>query len=259
MTSISTIRTWGWFPSQGGGGNTSISSIRTWGWFFDDDGGGGVIFLNIPFKIPVEHTQLLKQNNNIPVGHLGLLEGNNRLPTETLGGAGLIGDDSQIPVELISSFASDAGSKILVENVSSLLDAGNIPVEKLAGVIRNNNILTEILGGIRREGKIPVETISNLNLVVSTEIPIENVALLFQEAGVPVEILTDTVLITGEKQIPIEHLAGVLSDNQIPVEVFREVDGSIWALDRRGVLWEVDSRQVLWDIINCGVVWIRKD
>lgn len=222
-TDLTSISTHGWYTDPVL--TDTLTPISTFGWYYED---AGIISVLFNYKIPIENVSLLEKINNIPI-------------------------------EFISTFASQDDSKILIENVSSLLDAGNIPVEKLAGIDTDNNILTEILGGVRRAEKIPVETIGNLNLVVSTQIPIDNIALLFQQAGIPVEILTDTVLITGEKQIPIEHLAGILSDNQIPVEVFREIDGSIWALDRRGVLWEVDSRQVLWDITNCGVLWIRKD
>ena len=35
--SLSSIRTWGWFPTSAGG-DASISSIRTWGWLFDEEG-----------------------------------------------------------------------------------------------------------------------------------------------------------------------------------------------------------------------------
>jgi len=48
----------------------------------------------------------------------------------------------------------------------------------------------------------------------------------------------------------ISLLENINPNNNIPVEVFRDLDESIWKMERRDISWEMDS---------CGFIWIRKD
>jgi hypothetical protein len=108
--------------------------------------------------------------------------------------------------------------------------------------------------------KIPIENISFASVVISPEIPIENIASILEANNIPVEIQSDVVLITTDKNIPIEVISQIISNNDIPVEVFRDIDGdSIWSLNKRGILWGMSERQIIWNIENFGVLWVRED
>ena len=82
--SLSSIRTYGWFP--GGSQKTSISSIRTYGWLFDGSQGPFPfsVFFNVPVELLSDQTTIVA-NRLLPVEILGSNLINHNIPIEIFG------------------------------------------------------------------------------------------------------------------------------------------------------------------------------
>jgi hypothetical protein len=131
MTTLSTIRTFGWFA----GSNTSISSIRTHGWFFDDSGAPGFVFLDVPYHISIEL--------------LAAIRAEGTMPTETLSGVSVI-TGNNLPIDYIGSILEDYGIPIeIIPSLGIIVDQ-SIPIEILEAAI---------LGTIDSYHLIPIEIV----------------------------------------------------------------------------------------------------
>ena len=101
--SLSSIRTWGWFPTSAGG-DASISSIRTWGWLFDEEGPPPETPVAAIFSLPIETLLSLSNNFDLPIENIGGVSINaiNNLPIENVTLRSISGEQQQLDDILIS-------------------------------------------------------------------------------------------------------------------------------------------------------------
>ena len=198
--SLSSIRTWGWFPTSAGGAGSdaSISSIRTWGWLFDETGPPPETPVAAIFSLPIE--TLLTLSNNLD------------LPVEVISSLGVV---NNIPIENISTF----GSVIR-----------DIPISHLQGVTQNQSIPTEIISSLSLNNNLPVEIIgTQAPIVVIDNLPIEyNQGIAaFTTEQLPIEIIGSIV---NDFDLPIEVIGATLA-------WILDGRGTLWRVPARGNEW----------------------
>ena len=210
--SLSSIRTWGWFPTSAGG-DASISSIRTWGWLFDETGPPPETPVAAIFSLPIE--TLLTLSNNFD------------LPLESIGGASF-NITNDLPIEFPTSIQ-------LVNNIpiSNLKDIptviGDLPISHLQGLSQNRDIPTEVISSLSLGNDLPLSFIGTtiINNIFNLPIEYNQGIAAFTTQDLPIEILTKIV---NDFDLPIDVVGATLA----------------WILDGRGTLWRVPERGNEW-------------
>jgi len=213
--SLSSIRTWGWFPTSAGGAgsDTSISSIRTWGWLFDETGPPPETPVAAIFSLPIE--TLLSLSNNFD------------LPIENIGGVSI-----------------NAINNLPIENVSSIQLLNNIPISNLRDIPTViGDLPISHLQGVNQNTDIPTEVISSLSLGNDLPISFLGTTIINNIFNLPIEYNQGIAAFTTEN-LPIEVLTKIVNDFDLPIDV---VGATLaWILDGRGTLWRVPARGNEW-------------
>jgi hypothetical protein len=221
--SLSSIRTWGWFPTSAGG-DASISSIRTWGWLFDEEGPPPETPVAAIFSLPIE--TLLSLSNNFD------------LPIENIGGV-TINAINNLPIENVSSI--QLLNNIPISNLKDIPTViGDLPISHLQGVSQNRDIPTEVISSLSLGNDLPI---SFLGTTIINNI-----------FNLPIEYNQGIAAFTTEN-LPIEVLTKIVNDFDIPIDI---VGATLtWILDERGVLWSVPHRGNEWVRIGqVNMEWI---
>lgn len=198
--SLSSIRTWGWFPTSAGGAGSdaSISSIRTWGWLFDAAAPPPEIPVAALFSLPIETLLTLSNNLDLPIEFINSLSVLNNIPIENATTFGTIIRD--------------------------------IPISHLQGVTQNQSIPTEIISSLSLNNNLPVEIIGTQTpIVIFDSLPIEyNQGIAaFTTEQLPIEIIGSIV---NDFDLPIEIIGATLA-------WILDGRGTLWRVPARGNEW----------------------
>jgi hypothetical protein len=213
--SLSSIRTWGWFPTSAGGAGSdaSISSIRTWGWLFDETGPSPETPVAVIFSLPIE--TLLSLSNNFD------------LPIENIGGVSI-----------------NAINNLPIENTSNIQLLNNIPISNLRDI---PTVIGELpishLEGLSQNRDIPTEVISSLNIGNDLPVSFLGTTIINNIFNLPIEYNQGIAAFTTQ-QLPIEIIGRIVNDFDLPIEVIGAT--LAWILDDRGTLWRVPARSNEW-------------
>lgn len=213
--SLSSIRTWGWFPTSAGGAGSdaSISSIRTWGWLFDETGPPPETPVAAIFSLPIE--TLLTLSNNF-----------------------------DLPIELIGGASFNVTNDLPVEFSTSVQLVNNIPISNLKDI---PTVLSDLpisyLQGVSQNRDIPTEVISSLNLGNDLPISFIGTTIINNIFNLPIEYNQGIAAFTTQ-DLPIEILTKIVNDFDLPIDI---VGATLaWILDGRGTLWRVPARGNEW-------------